>query len=61
MAPTKEQLEKTEELRKQGYVWDKNMSIACAGVVMKKGDDIWIFDLEGGIHHNPQMVRIQVK
>jgi hypothetical protein len=59
--PTKEQLDKLVELKKKGYVWDKQMSISCAGVVYKKGEDIWIFDLEGGIHHNSGLQMLLIK
>jgi hypothetical protein len=52
--PTKEQNDKVEELRIDGYVWDQKDSISAAGVVMRKGEDIWFFGLEGEIMHNPQ-------
>lgn len=58
--PTQEQLVKTDELRDAGYIWDKQLSMSVAGVALVKGKDIWIFDLEGGIHHNPELTTIKL-
>lgn len=52
--PTKEQLDKINQLAADGYKYNKAKSISAAGVVLEKGDDLWFFDLDGGIMHNPQ-------
>jgi len=56
---------KMTELRDSGYEWDKALSISYCGVVLTKlvdkQLDIWVFDLEGGLHHNPDTVVINVK
>jgi hypothetical protein len=51
--PTQEQTDKIEVLKKNGYVWNQQESIAAAGVVMRKGKDFWFFGLDGEIMHNP--------
>lgn len=51
--PTPEQDKKIQELWNQGYRWNKEKSIASAGVVLEKGDDLWFFGLDGEIMHNP--------
>ena len=41
------------------YVWDKQHSIASAGVVMKRADgDFWFFGMKGEIMHNPDGIKI---
>ena len=54
---TPEQRKKIEELMAQGYVWDKEDSVAAAGVVLKKGKDTWFFGLGGEIMHNPDVAQ----
>lgn len=51
------QLDKIAALDKLGYKWDKTMSLQAAGVVMRKGEDIWFFGLDGSITHNPKRYR----
>lgn len=58
--PTKEQLDKTDELRAQGYIWNQAKSISACGVVMEKDNDIWFFGLGGEIMHNPEGLTIKV-
>jgi hypothetical protein len=55
-----EQEAKIDELRLQGYIWNKHKSGASAGVVLEKGDDLWYFSLDGDIMHNPESLTIQV-
>lgn len=45
-------------LKSEGYVWDKSLSISCAGVVLVKGDDMYLFDLEFNEYHNPELLHI---
>lgn len=59
-SPTKEQLDKTNELLSQGYIWDREKSISSAGVVLTKGDDLWWFGLNGEIMHNPDSITIKI-
>lgn len=47
--PTKEQQNKIQELQKDGYRWDQHLSISFCAVVLKKEEDLCIFDLEGRI------------
>jgi len=54
---TPEQRKKIEELTAQGYVWHKEDSAAAAGVVLKKGEDVWFFGLGGEIMHNPDVAQ----
>jgi CRISPR/Cas system CMR subunit Cmr6 (Cas7 group RAMP superfamily) len=61
IAVSQAQLDKIEEIKQQGYTWNKALSTSYAAVVMNKGNDIWVFDLDGEIHHNPHIVRIPVK
>lgn len=49
-----------QELAKQGYKWDKQLSISYAGVVLKKGTDLYVFDLEGNEYHNPETIKISL-
>lgn len=57
--PTQAQLDKIDQLKQQGYDWDTQLSISYAGVVMRNNKDIWVFDLDGGIHHNPKSTKIK--
>lgn len=50
-----------DELIKNGYKWDKELSISYAGVVMRKQYDTWLFDLEGNEYHNPEGWIIDIK
>jgi len=52
--PTQEQLQKIEEIKKQGYTWNKSKSIAAAGVIFEKGEDFYPFGMDGEIEHNPK-------
>ncbi len=52
--PTKTQLDKIEELKKGGYMWNKLLSAASASVVLAKEDDMWVFGLDESIQHNPE-------
>jgi hypothetical protein len=53
--PMQAQLDKIDELKKKGYYWDKEHSIAAAGVIMKhRNGDFWLFGLNGEIMHNPK-------
>lgn len=58
--PTKEQDVKMTELKEKGYYWDKRMSIASAGVMLRKGIDIWFFGLDGEIMHSPEGITISL-
>ncbi len=49
-----------QALQKEGYVWDQDLSISYAGVVLKKGDDLYVFDMEGNEHHNPEGISIKI-
>lgn len=40
-------------LRFQGYIWDEKWSIAAGGVILRKGNDFYLFDLEFNEYHNP--------
>lgn len=51
--PTKEQVDKIDALKLDGYVWNQKDSISAAGVVMDKGSDRWFFGMQGEIIHNP--------
>lgn len=51
--PTEEQTAKINKLQQDGYKWDKQMSISAAGVILRKGEDIYFFGLDGEILHNP--------
>lgn len=42
-------------LQSQGYVWDSKLSAAHCGVVLAKDKDIYVFDMDGEVHHNPQI------
>lgn len=53
--PTKEQMAKLSSLESRGYKWNKELSYAYCAVVMKKGNDLWVFGLEGQIDHNPEI------
>lgn len=48
-----------QALQKEGYVWDQDLSISYAGVVLRKGDDLYVFDMEGNEHHNPEGISIK--
>ena len=56
--PTKAQVAKIEELKTQGYSFNKDKSLAAAGVIMDKGDDLWFFGLDESIEHNPEYISI---
>lgn len=51
---------KISSLKLDGYIWDKQLSISYVGVVMRKGKDIYVFDMEGNVHHNPETLVINV-
>jgi hypothetical protein len=53
--PTKEQEDKLKEIQSQGYKFDKQLSVSSAAVIMVKGQDIWLFGLDGSIAHNPEV------
>ncbi len=58
---TPEELSRKNDARiSEGYEWDKALSISYAGVVLRKGNDIWVYDMEGGQHYNPAGMRIDV-
>lgn len=57
---TPEQHTKIDLLKSQGYEWDRHLSASSAAVVMKKGSDIWVMTLDGGIHHNPESITVQL-
>ena len=59
--PTQEQLTKIDTLKQQGYVWDKQLSISYAAVVLTKSSDLYIFGLDGTISHNPEVIRLSVE
>ena len=40
-------------LQSIGYKWNKEKSIAAAGVWLEKGNDFYLFDLEFNEYHNP--------
>lgn len=43
------------------YKWDKQHSVAAAGVVLKRPDgDFWFFGMEGEIMHNPDGIKIPI-
>lgn len=44
------------------YVWDKQHSVAAAGVVLKRQSDgdFWFFGMEGEIMHNPEGITIKL-
>lgn len=53
--PTALQSKVMEQLRLDGYRWDKQHSTAAACVILKRADgDFWLFGLEGEIMHNPE-------
>jgi len=56
--PTDEQVNKAAELFKQGYKHDSGMSLAASGIALRKGNDVWVFGLNGEILHNPQSIVI---
>jgi len=58
--PTIEQNNKIQMLQKQGYIWDEQLSISYAAVVLKKGDDLWVFGLDGTISNNPKTIHFSV-
>jgi hypothetical protein len=58
--PSKEQLEKIENIKMLGYTYDKQHSMAAAGVIFSKGNDFYFFGLEGEIMHNPKGLMIKV-
>ena len=58
--PTAEQDSKMKQLMKQGYMWDKPMSASSAAVVLRKGNDLWFFGMQGEIDHNPQITTIKL-
>lgn len=47
-----------KKLQSKGYVWDKKLSVSYAGVVLRLGTDLYIFDMEGNVHHNPETITI---
>lgn len=48
--PTLKQILKMEELIKNGWKFDKELTTSfCATVMVKTGNPTWILDLEGGI------------
>jgi len=51
--PSKEQNSKINELKKNGYSFNKPLSVSCCAVVLQKNTDYWIFDFDGGIEQNP--------
>lgn len=55
---TPEQQKKIEELVANGYIWNKEDSVAAAGVVLDKGKDRWFFGLSGEIIHNPDQIAV---
>lgn len=58
--PTQEQLTKINQLRSEGYIWNKQKSISAAGVILEKGEDFWFFGLSGEILHNPEGWSIKI-
>ena len=60
MGPTPEQDKKITEIKAQGYTWDQDMSLSAAGVVFRKGEDIWFFGLDGEVMHNPDGLHIKL-
>lgn len=42
-----------QSLQAEGYKWDKYTSIAAAGVVLRKGNDMYLFDMQYNEYHNP--------
>jgi hypothetical protein len=45
-------------LQSQGYIWDKRLSIAAAGVILIKDKDFYLFDMEYNEYHNPELLRV---
>lgn len=52
--------ERVQELQAKGYTWSQKLSTSYAGVVLVKGKDIYVFDLEGNEYHNPAATVIKV-
>lgn len=50
---------KIEELRGNGYIWDKWLSTSMAAVIWRKSGDVWIFGMDGSIVNNPNTIVIK--
>jgi hypothetical protein len=57
---TKQNDAKIQQLWRDGYYWDKQMSCSAAGVIMRKGGDIYFFGLDGEVLHNPKGFSVKV-
>ncbi len=50
---TQEQNNKIDMLLLEGYRFDNALTIPHNGIVLVKGEEIWVFTLEGDIIQNP--------
>lgn len=52
--------EQIKKLQLDGYVWNQQLSISYAAVVFIKGEDMYVFGMDGNVYHNPDGLRIKV-
>lgn len=49
-----------EELIQKKYIWSKSLSLSYAAVVLIKGNDRWVFGLDGSIANNPDIIQLKI-